>query len=88
MDMPPRRRRASMRYGLTRLSLALVAVLLAVTGAAPPAAAWQTAPPSLPIPPPPPAAPPAGFTSAVSERARIHVEPGADINADAFARSW
>ena len=88
MDMPPRRRRASMRYGLTRLSLALVAVLLAVTGAAPPAAAWQTAPPSLPIPPPPPADPPAGFTSAVSERARIHVEPGADINADAFARSW
>ena len=70
------------------MSLALSTVLLAVTGAAPPAAAWQTAPPSLPIPPPPPANPPAGYTSAVSERARIHVEPGTEIDAAAFTRAW
>ena len=41
-----------------------------------------------PIPPPPPADPPAGFTSAETERARIHVEPGAEVDAEAFARSW
>lgn len=77
-----------MRCGLTRLFLALFTVVLACTGAAPLAAAWQAAPPSLPIPPPPPADPPAGFTSAASERARIHVEPGADSDAVAFTRSW
>ena len=43
---------------------------------------------SLPIPPPPPADPPEGFTSAETERARIYVEPGGEIDADGFARSW
>ena len=39
-------------------------------------------------PSPTPADPPEGFTSAETERARIHVEPGAETDADAFARSW
>jgi tetratricopeptide (TPR) repeat protein len=76
------------RAFLNRLSLALVIVVLTLTGAAPRVAAWQTAPPSLPVPPPPPADPPEGFTSTEIERARIHVEPGAEIDAAAFARSW
>ena len=88
MHMPPRCRRASMRCGLSRLSLALLTVLIGCANMALPVAAWQTAPPSLPIPPPPPADTPAGFTSAASDRARIHVEPGADIDAAAFTRSW
>ena len=86
MHAPPRRP-ASSRCGLSRLSLALIAMLLAFTGAAP-VGAWQTAPPSLPIPPPPPADPPAGFSSAASDRARIHVDPGADTDAAAFAGAW
>src|SRR5215212_1537787 len=73
---------------LTRLALALSIVVLTLTSAAPHVAAWQAAPPSLPLPPPPPADPPEGFTSAETERARIHVEPGGEIDADAFARSW
>src|SRR5687768_14656665 len=73
---------------LTRLSLALSIVVLALTIAAPRVAAWQTAPPSLPLPPPPPADAPEGFTSAETERARIHVEPGTEVDADTFARSW
>src|ERR671916_640008 len=76
------------RAFLSRLSLALAIVILTLTSAAPLVAAWQTAPPSLPLPPPPPADPPEGFTNAETERARIHVEPGAEIDADAFARSW
>ncbi len=74
--------------GLTRLSLALLTALLTLMSAAPLAAAWQSAPSSLPIPAPPPAKPPDGFTSAASERARVHVEPGADVDATAFVRSW
>src|SRR5918992_5518384 len=73
---------------LSRLSLALAITVLIVTSAAPLVAAWQAAPPSLPIPPPPPADPPEGFTSAETEHARIHVEPGAEIDATAFARTW
>src|SRR5215207_3103228 len=73
---------------LTRLSLALAVVVLTLASAAPSVAAWQTAPPSLPIPPPPPADPPEGFTSTETEHARIHVEPGAGIDATAFSRSW
>jgi len=81
------------RTGLTRaflgrLTLALSIVTLVLTSAAPLVAAWQTAPPSLPIPPPPPADPPEGFTSAETEHARIHVEPGAGTDAVAFARTW
>jgi hypothetical protein len=73
---------------LTRLPLAVAVVVLTLASAAPSVAAWQTAPSSLPIPPPPPADPPEGFTSTETEYARIHVEPGAEIDADAFARSW
>ena len=73
---------------LGRLSIVLSIVVLTLTSAAPRVAAWQTAPASLPIPPPPPADPPEDFTSAETERARIHVEPGSEIDADAFARSW
>src|SRR4051794_31887330 len=73
---------------LTRLAFALSIIALTLTSAAPRVAAWQTAPPSLPIPPPPPADPPEGFTSAETERARIYVEPGGEIDADGFARSW
>lgn len=87
MHSLPRRLPTAIRYGLSGLPLALVSMLLVLANVAP-AAAWQTAPPSLPIPPPPPADPPAGFTSAASERARIHVEPGADVDAEAFTRSW
>jgi hypothetical protein len=76
------------RAFLSRLSLALSIVVLTLASAAPLVAAWQTAPPSLPIPPPPPADPPEGFTSAETERARIHVEPGAETDADTFSRSW
>ena len=76
------------RAFLSRLSLALAIVVLTLASEAPLVAAWQTAPPSLPIPPPPPADPPEGFTSAETERARIHVEPGAETDAGAFARSW
>jgi hypothetical protein len=76
------------RTFLGRLSLALSIVTLALTSATPLVAAWQTAPSSLPIPPPPPAEPPAGFTSAETEHGRIHVEPGAEIDATAFARTW
>ena len=71
-----------------RLSLALSIVTLTLMSAAPRVAAWQTEPPSLPIPPPPPADPPEGFTSAETEHARIHVEPGAEIDAVAFERTW
>ncbi|MCC2628548.1 MAG: hypothetical protein K0S14_2198, partial [Thermomicrobiales bacterium] len=63
---------------LGRLSIVLLIVVLTLTSAAPRVAAWQTAPASLPIPPPPPADPPEGFTSAETERARIHVEPGSE----------
>jgi hypothetical protein len=73
---------------LSRLSIALAIVVLTLTSAVPRVAGWQTAPASLPIPPPPPADPPEGFTSAETERARIHVEPSSEIDADAFARSW
>src|SRR5215211_6798941 len=76
------------RAQLTRLALALLIVVVSLTSAAARVAAWQTAPPSLPLPPPPPADPPEGFTSAETERARIHVEPGGEIDADVFARSW
>src|SRR5215204_5446575 len=76
------------RVFLSRLALALSIIILTFASAAPLVAAWQTAPPSLPMPPPPPADPPEGFTSAETERARIHVEPGAEIVAAAFARSW
>ncbi len=71
-----------------RPALALLAVWLMLAGAAPAALAWQVAPPSLPIPPPPPARPPAGFSSAETDFARIYVEPGASLDAAAFARSW
>src|ERR671911_513850 len=73
---------------LGRLALALSVVTLTLTSAAPLVAAWQTTPPSLPIPPPPPADPPEGFTSAETEHARIPVEPGTEIDAAAFARTW
>jgi hypothetical protein len=73
---------------LSRLAFALSIAIIALTSAAPRVAAWQAAPPSLPIPPPPPADPPKDFTSAETERARIHVEPGGEMDADAFARSW
>src|SRR5215204_5626453 len=76
------------RVFLSRLALALSIIILTFASAAPLVAAWQNAPPSLPLPPPPPADPPEGFTSAETERARIHVEPGGEIDADAFARSW
>ena len=76
------------RNFLSRLAFALSIVVLTLTSAAPRVAAWQIAPPSLPLPVPPPADPPEGFTSAETERARIYVEPGSEINADAFARSW
>ncbi len=52
------------------------------------AQAMPEAPVSLPMPPPPPAAVPAGFTSANTARARIHVAPGSAQDADAFARDW
>src|SRR5919112_5176459 len=71
-----------------RLALALSIVTFTLTSAAPLVAAWQTTPPSLPIPPPPPADPPEGFTSAETEHARIHVEPGAESDATTFARTW
>src|SRR5215208_2048893 len=73
---------------LSRLALALSIVTVTLMTAAPLVAAWQTAPPSQPIPAPPPADPPEGFTSAETERARIHVEPGAEIDATTFARTW
>jgi hypothetical protein len=73
---------------MLRLPVALLAALMILCGAVPPVAAWQSAPPSLPLPPPPPARPPAGFTSAETEHARIHVEPGTEIDAATFARSW
>jgi hypothetical protein len=76
------------RSQLTRLALVLSIVVLTLATAAPHVAAWQTAPSSLPLPPPPPADPPEGFTSTETEHARIHVEPGGEIDADAFARSW
>src|SRR5918995_3798965 len=76
------------RAFLSRLSLALLSVLLAIIAGAPLASAWQTAPAALPIPPPPPADPPVGFTSAETEWSRIHVEPGTEVDADAFTRSW
>jgi hypothetical protein len=74
------------RAQLTRLALVLPIVVLTLASAARDVAAWQTAPSSLPLPPPPPADPPEGFTSTETERARIHVEPGGEIDADAFAR--
>lgn len=71
---------------------ALLVLCLALSFVPLPALAVQPslpdAPPSLPIPPPPPAKPPPGFSSMETERARIHVEPGTEIDADAFARSW
>ena len=76
------------RTFLGRLSLALWIITFALASAAPLAAAWQTVPSSLPIPPPPPAEPPQGFTSAETERARIYVEPGGEIDAPAFTRTW
>src|SRR5215212_12145503 len=76
------------RTFLGRLSLALWIITFALTSAAPLAAAWQTVPSSLPIPPPPPAEPSQGFTNAETERARIYVEPGGEIDAPAFARTW
>src|SRR5215211_6508269 len=86
--MRPCSRPRRTRDFLSRLSIALSVVVLTLTSTAPLVAAWQTAPPSLPMPPPPPADPPEGFTSAETEQARIHVEPGSEIDADAFARSW
>ncbi len=79
---------ASGRVRLIRLSLALLTALFSIISAAPLVAAWQSAPPSLPIPAPPPVRPPAGFTSAETERTRILVEPGSDVDATGFARSW
>jgi hypothetical protein len=76
------------RAFLGRLTLALSIVTITLTSAPPLVTAWQTAPSSLPIPPPPPADPPEGFTSAETDRARIHVEPGAESDATAFARTW
>lgn len=70
--------------------LVMVAVW-ALLCSGPPRAGGQSlpdAPASLPIPPPPPAAVPAGFTSADTARARIHVAPGSAQDADAFARDW
>jgi hypothetical protein len=72
----------------TQFWLALLTVLLLSTSGAPLVSGWQSAPLSLPIPPPPPAAPPEGFTSTETEHARIHVEPGTDVDADAFTRAW
>ncbi len=71
-----------------RRSLALLVAAVALLLAAPVTLAWLEAPPSLPIPPPPPARPPAGFVSAESEFSRIHVEPGAAVDAEGFARGW
>src|SRR5215213_4899948 len=81
-------RAGPIRAFLGRLPLALSIVIFTLTSVAPLAAAWQTAPPSLPLPPPPPADAPAGFTSAETEHARIHVEPGTELDATAFARTW
>ena len=86
--MPPRPHLPTTQRLVVRLSIALLSVLLAIAGGAPLAGAWQTAPSSLPIPPPPPADPPVGFTSAETEWSRIHVEPGTEVDADAFMRSW
>ncbi len=73
---------------LSRRLLALFGLLLALQLMAPAALARQDAPASLPIPPPPAPRPPAAFTTAESEFARIAVEPGGDIDAEGFARSW
>ena len=73
---------------VVRFSFALLSVILILTAGAPLIGAWQAAPASLPLPPPPPADPPVGFTSAETERSRIHVEPGTEVDADAFTRSW
>jgi hypothetical protein len=88
MRQPPRATTNCIWAPVIRTSLALLTVLLALVNAAAPAAAWQSAPDSQLLPPPPPARPPAGFTSVETEYARIHVEPGADTDAAAFARSW
>ena len=90
--MRPRPPSARISPFFRQTSLALLTVALTLWITAAPSAAWQTspasAPPSLPILPPPPPRPPAGFTSAETEHARIYVEPGAEADADAFARSW
>ncbi len=86
--MRPRPHVPPPRTFVVQLSLALWSVLLALTSGAPLVAARQSAPTSLPIPPPPPADPPVGFTSTETEWSRIHVEPGTEVDADAFTRSW
>lgn len=75
---------------LVRLWLVALAAAVIAAGMAPVAAQDSSlpAPLSQPMPPPPPARPPAGFTSAETEFSRIHVAPGGDIDATAFARSW
>jgi hypothetical protein len=81
-------RAPAIAHCLPHLVVALTISLVASVGVVSLAAARQSAPVSRPLPPPPPARPPAGFTSAVTERARILVEPGAETDATAFARSW
>jgi hypothetical protein len=86
--MRPRPRAATASADLNRLALALLITVLVFTSAPISGSAWQSAPSSAPMPPPPPASPPPGFTSAETERARIHVEPNDTIDATTFARSW
>ncbi len=88
MRHPARASTASISGPHFGLSLILLALLLALNGILAPTAAMQSAPESLPMPPPPPARPPQGFTSAQTEFARIHVEPGGALDAAAFARTW
>jgi hypothetical protein len=73
---------------LARIRRALLTAVVAFTSVVPVAAAWQGSPPALPLPPPPPARPPAGFTSTETAYSRIHVAPGGQIDAAAFARTW
>jgi hypothetical protein len=73
---------------LPKASFALLAALLLLAALAPAALARQDAPAGMPILPPPPARAPAGFSSAETEFARIHVEPGDQLDAAAFARAW
>jgi hypothetical protein len=74
--------------GAIRLSLTLLIALLLFMGLAPATSARQADLSSPPLPPPPPARPPDGFSGAETEFARIHVEPGAETDAAAFARAW
>jgi hypothetical protein len=73
---------------LARTWCALLTAIVLASTMVPAVSARQGSPPSLPMPPPPPAQPPPGFTSVETEFARIHVAPGGEVDAAAFARSW